>query len=88
MFCYAHNDKILWWPYMVHYLFMQLFIFLNIVYDLLRFGKRVENWKREYLIMRALNKVELEELFNDKMVRQNKQGFEEKEQLKLAEKIL
>lgn len=84
----SNSDKIYWWPYMIHYAFIQLFTMINIAYDLSRSAKRVENWKREYFVMRALNKVELEELFNDQMVRQNKQGFDEKESLKLAEKIL
>lgn len=38
--------------------------------------------------MRALNKIEIEELFNEQMVRQNRHQFDEKEQIKLAEKIL
>jgi len=52
------------------------------------YSRRLENWKREYFVMRALNKVELEELFNDQMVRQNRHQFDEKEQIVIAEKIL
>ena len=38
--------------------------------------------------MRALNKVELQELVNDQMSRTNHQLFDEKEMVKLAEKII
>jgi len=38
--------------------------------------------------MKALNQLEINELLNQQMTRQNKHEFDEKEQVKLAEKIL
>ena len=35
---------------------------MNIGYDFFWFGKRFEDWKRDYFVMRALHKIELEEL--------------------------
>ena len=67
IFCISNleQDRYYWKPYITHYGFVQLFFILNILYDTKMYTKRLENWKREYVIASALNQIELEELLNE-----------------------
>ena len=49
------TDRITWWPYEIHYAVVQICMFVNICCELYRFQKSVDSWKREFLVMRALN---------------------------------
>ena len=54
-----------WYPYLCVYLQLKIFTVLSIAYEKGRFEKRLEVWKRQYIVMRALNQVELQELVNE-----------------------
>lgn len=90
LFCFAQDlrQKLYWWPFVLQDIVLNFFILLNIIVEVVLLPKKVQIWKKQFFVMKALNQLEINELLNQQMTRQNKHEFDEKEQVKLAEKIL